>query len=252
MLIIVIFGMVFIAISEIQSNAAHPNPFNYGNCPLSQFATGITTSTLDCTNPPAQTNEYYGTCPLGQYATAITTTTLNCTTVQTQTSQFFSYGTCPNNQYATAITTTTLNCATVTQLSATFQSDSHNCVISSITGVMSGFKLNFTAQSSSAFITVDWALVPPATANHYTLFQILIGTGNAPACNSALPASYITAGQQFQQGQFSTLIDAMKVSETAAYTNLAIGTTYWVDFYCFVDNALFAWTYETPQLSVVS
>ena len=78
MLVIVIFGMVFVAISEIQSNAAHPNPFNYGTCPLSQFATGITTSTLDCTNPPAQTNEYYGTCPNNQYATAITTTTLNC------------------------------------------------------------------------------------------------------------------------------------------------------------------------------
>ena len=33
MLIIVIFGMVFIAISEIQSNAAHPYPFihSYSN-----------------------------------------------------------------------------------------------------------------------------------------------------------------------------------------------------------------------------
>ena len=111
MLVIVIFGMVFVAISEIESNAAHPNPFNYGTCPNSQFATAVTTSTLNCALPPAQTNEYYGSCPLGQYATAITTTTLNCTTVQTQTSQFFSYGTCPVNQYATAVTTTTLNCA---------------------------------------------------------------------------------------------------------------------------------------------
>ena len=78
MLIIVIFGMVFIAISEIQSNAAHPNPFNYGTCPNGQFNTAITTSSLDCGSPPAQTNEYYGTCPVNQYATAITTTTLNC------------------------------------------------------------------------------------------------------------------------------------------------------------------------------
>ena len=87
MLIIIIFGMVFVAISEIQSNAAHPNPFNYGTCPLSQFATGITTNTLDC-----------GSASNSNYLT-------------TQTSAFFDYGTCPNNQYATAITTTTLNCA---------------------------------------------------------------------------------------------------------------------------------------------
>ena len=87
MLIIIIFGMVFVAISEIQSNAAHPNPFNYGTCPLSQFATGITTNTLDC-----------GSASNSNYLT-------------TQTSAFFDYGTCPNNQYATAVTTTTLNCA---------------------------------------------------------------------------------------------------------------------------------------------
>ena len=191
MLVIVIFGMVFIAISEIQSNAAHPNPFNYGTCPNSQFATAVTTSTLNCALPPAQTNEYYGSCPLGQYATAITTTTLNCTTVQTQTSQFFSYGTCPVNQYATAVTTTTLNCASAsnsnyltTQTSAFFSYGS--CGASKYVTAVTTTTLNCGVLPATQLSTLPANPNPKATKVTYPNFANM-GLG---AANQTVPWSY--------------------------------------------------------------
>ena len=246
MLVIVIFGMVFVAISEIQSNAAHPNPFNYGICPNSQFATAITTSTLNCANPPAQTNEYYGTCPNGQFATAITTTTINCAsasntnylttqTSQSQTSAFFSYGSCGASKYVTAVTTTTLNCGVLPATQLSTLPANPNPKATKVTYP------NFANMGlGAANQTVPWSYDPSVSGKVYVTMSFLGADSNFPAqmffqmCYGTGTAPYNGALNQGTVFGSYVNLNALVANDGewvvfSGTLSLSVGTTYWFD-----------------------
>jgi hypothetical protein len=255
------FGVVFVLTGEIQNNVNA----GYGTCPSNQYATAITTTTLNCASASnsnyltTQTSAFYsyGTCPNNQYAIAVTTTTLNCASASysnyltTQTSAFFNYGSCTLGQFATAITTTTLNCSTVTQFSASFVQYGFGsaCKVNATGGQMLGWggTITFTPPISIAFVTLNFQIAPPASANLYTYFEFYYGTGTAPTCGHAITGT--NKGLQYQQGQagVSTVADVETLS--VVLTSLSPNTAYWVDLAAF-SSTIINWVYSQPQLSV--
>ena len=99
--LILLIGIIFLFNSQLNNQISNQNLNS--TCPINEYATAVTTTTLNCASASntnyltTQTNEYYGSCPVNQYATAVTTTTLNCASASntnyltTQTSAFFSY-----------------------------------------------------------------------------------------------------------------------------------------------------------------
>ena len=221
---------------------------------LSSSLSNITVTNQYTTNLTSQTTVTSLTDVTSQFTTSVTS--LTDVTSQFTTSDITSlFSTIIQDTTVTSVTDiTTISDTTITSItnefSGTFTRNSASCSITSTSGVMTGLGFSFVAEANEAFMTLDFSITPPATANLYTLFQIMYGDSTLPVCNHPQSSyAYLVVGNQFQQGQFSTLTDAMALSQSITATGLTIGTSYWVDLEAWSSTGA-TWIYGNAQLSL--
>ena len=235
---------------------------------LSSSLSNITVTNQYTTNLTSQTTVTSLTDVTSQFTTSVTSLTdvtsqftTSVTSLTDVTSQFTTsditslFSTIIQDTTVTSVTDiTTISDTTITSItnefSGTFTRNSASCSITSVSGVMTGLGFSFVAEANEAFMTLDFSITPPATANLYTLFQIMYGDSTLPVCNHPQSSyAYLVVGNQFQQGQFSTLTDAMALSQSITATGLTIGTSYWVDLEAWSSTGA-TWIYGNAQLSL--
>ena len=163
---------------------------------------------------------------------------------------------CPSNQYAyNESSSGSFICSQVvfTQLSKVpfpfFNDSSVVCTLNTASVYnMTGFNIEFPANSSKVFVELQFALYT-GQSNTLSEYILTYGTGTPPSCGHSPVGTTIGNYQRWgtvssnQQEYFAPTINGV-------LSGLTIGSTYWIDLTVYSGSSA-TWEYYNSQLSII-